>query len=194
MSNLQKFNETLEELNQEVGQLKGVSGAYKKLHQLTETYSEISNRFEENSKTLDEINELQNAQQEKLTTSLIELENSNKQNKIEFAKLIEDKTDQIRKENKDFYKDLETTIKIKLDENKSQIKRLIESERNQIKQMFEIEFAKNIKELRQVFEVETSKQTILLSNNQKTIKISLWIIGALTVILSALSTLKLWLI
>ena len=33
MSNLQKFNETLEEFNQEVGQLKAVSDAYKKLQQ-----------------------------------------------------------------------------------------------------------------------------------------------------------------
>ena len=47
------------------------------------------------------------------------------------------KTDQISKENKEFYKDLAGTIKIQLDDNKSQIKQLIENERNQIKQQVE---------------------------------------------------------
>jgi ABC-type transporter Mla subunit MlaD len=181
MSDLQKFNQTLEDFSQEVEQLKDVSGAYKKLERLTETYSEISKQFAENSKTLGAINELQKAQQEKLAKSLVEL-----------GKLIEEKTDQIRRENKEFYKDFESTLKIKLDENKSQIKQLIENERNQIKQIFEIEFAKNTKELKQVIETETSKQTQLLASNQKTIKILLWIFGGLTVILSALAVLKLW--
>ena len=192
MSNLQKFNETLEDFNQEVGNLKEVSGAYKKLQQLTETYNVISTQFDENSKTLDKINELQKAQQEKVAKSLAEIETANKQNKTELSKLVEEKTDQIRKENKDFYKDLESTIKIKLDDNKSEIKKLIENERNQIKQIFEIEFAKNTKELRQVIETETNKQTQLLSENQKTIKISVWVIGGLTLVMSILAVIKLW--
>ncbi|KAA5538613.1 hypothetical protein [Adhaeribacter rhizoryzae] len=192
MSNLQKFNTTLEEFNQEVGQLKEVSGAYKKLQQLTETYNKISKQFEENSKTLDKINELQKAQQDKVAKSLIELENSNKQNKIELAKLVEEKTDLIRKDNKEFYKEFESTLRIKLDENKSQIKQLIENERNQIKQIFEIEFAKNTKELSQVIKAEMDKQTQILGDSQKTIKISLWVIGGLTLVLSALALFKLW--
>jgi uncharacterized phage infection (PIP) family protein YhgE len=133
MSNLQKFNETLEEFNQEVGQLKEVSGAYKKLQHLTETYNVICKQFDENSKTLDKINELQKAQQEKVAQSLIELENSNKQNKTELAKLIEEKTDQIRKENKDFYKDLESTIKIKLEENTKELSHAIKAENKALK-------------------------------------------------------------
>src|SRR5690606_4964198 len=157
-----------------------------------EKYNEIIKQFEENSKTLDKINELQKAQQEKLTKSLTEIENANSQNKTELAKLVEEKTDQIRKENKDCYKELESTIKIKLDENKSQIKQLIESERSQIKQIFEIEFAKNTKELKEVILIESNKQTQILTNYQKTIKISLWIIGGLTIILSALAVIKLW--
>jgi hypothetical protein len=191
MSNLQKFNQTLEDFNQEVEQLKYVSGAFKKLQQLTETYNFIIKKFEENSITLDKINELQKAQLEKVSISLAEIEIANKQNKYELAKLIEDKTDQIRKENKDFYKDLESTIKIKLDDNKSEIKKLIENERNQIKQIFEIEFAKNTKELRQVIETEANKQTMLLLDHQKVIKISIWVIGGLTLILSAMVLFKL---
>jgi len=181
MSNLQKFNQTLEDFNQEVEQLKDVSGAFKKLQQLTETYNAIIKQFEENSKTLNTINELQKAQQEKVAKSLAEIEIASKRNKTELAKLIEEKTDQIRKENKDFYKDLESTIKIKLDDNKSEIKNLIENERNQIKQIFEIEFAKNTKELKQVIEAEN-----------KTIKVSIWVIGGLTLILSLLAVIKIW--
>jgi len=192
MSNLQQFNRTLEDFSQEVEQLKEVSEAYKRLQRLTETYNQITKRFEENSKTLGFINEHQIAQHNKVAKSLVELENINKQNKIELAKLVEEKTDQIRKENKEFYKDLESTVKIKLDENKSQIKQLIESERHQIKQIFEIEFAKHTAVLKQVIETETRKQTQLLANNQKTIKILLWLIGGLTLILSALAAFKLW--
>ncbi len=129
---------------------------------------------------------------EKVSRSFAEIEIANKQTKYELAKIIEDKTDQIRKENKDFYKDLESTIKIKLDDNKSEIKKLIDNERGQIKQIFEIEFAKNTKELRQVIETEAIKQTMLFLDNQKVIKISIWILGGLTLILSAMALLKLW--
>lgn len=174
MSNLQKFNQTLEDLSQEVEKLKDVSKAYRKLQ-------EILQQFEENNKVLEQINQFQKKLLEKVSKTLAEIENSNKQNKAELVKLIDEKTDLIRKENKEFYKDLESTIKIKLDDNKSEIKKLIESERSQIKQIFEIEFAKNIKELKQVIEAEN-----------KTVKFSIWVIGGLTLILSLLAVIKLW--
>lgn len=180
MSNLQEFNQTLEDFNQEVERLKDVSGAYKKLQQLTET-------FDENSKTLDAINERHKVLLDKVANSLTELENANKQNKKELAKLVEEKTDQIRKDNKEFYKELEGTIKIKLDDNKSQIKQLIESERNQIKQIFEIEIAKHTNAFKQVVENETKK----LAGGQKAIKLSLWVICGLTLIFSAFIAFKL---
>lgn len=192
MSNLQKFNTTLEDFDKEVGKLKAASDVYQRLQGLTVAYDEISNQFKQNSDTLNKINELQKAQQEKLIQSLVDIDNANKQHKIDLAKLIEEKNDQLRKENKEFYKDLASTIKIQLDDNKSQIKQLIESERNQIKQIFEIEFAKNTKELRQVIETETNKQTQLILNNQKAIKLSIWIIGGLAIILSAIAAFKLW--
>lgn len=184
MSNLQKFNDTLKDFDNEVGKLKAVSDAYQKLEGLTVAYNDISKQFDKNSKALDKINEQQKAQQENVTKSLNDLDSNNKHNKNELSKLLEEKTDQIRKENKEFYKDIESTIKSKLDDNKSQIKQLIESERNQIKQIFEIEFAKNTKELRQVIEAETNKQTHLLLDNQKVIKISLWVGVLLIVILN----------
>jgi hypothetical protein len=192
MSSLQKFNTTLEDFDKEVGKLKAVSDAYQKLQGLTTSYEDISRQFDQNSRALDKINELQKAQQEKVTKSLSELDSANKQNKTELSKLLEEKTDQIRKENKEFYKDIESTIKIKLDDNKSQIKQLIESERNQIKQIFEIEFAKNTKELKIVIETETNKQTQLLIENQNAVKILLWVIGGLLLILSFTIVIKVW--
>jgi len=174
MSNLQKFNTTLEDFDKEVGKLKAVSDAYQKLQGLTVSYDKISQQFDQNSKALESINK------------------SIEKSISEIYSLVDKKTDQISKENKEFYKDLAGTTKIQLDDNKSQIKQLIENERNQIKQIFEIEFAKNTKELRQVIENETNKQTQLLLNNQKTIKISLWVIGGLILILSALAVIKLW--
>lgn len=192
MSSLQKFNTTLEDFDKEVGKLKAVSDAYQKLQGLTTSYEDISKQFDQNSQALDKINELQKAQQEKVTKSLTNIESTNNQNKNELSKLLEEKTDQIRKENKEFYKDIESTIKIKLDDNKSQIKQLIESERNQIKQIFEIEFAKNTKELKIVIETETNKQTQLLLENQNAIKILLWVIGGLLLILSSTIIIKVW--
>jgi ABC-type transporter Mla subunit MlaD len=175
MSNLQKFNTTLEDFDKEVGKLKAVSDAYQKLQGLTASYDEISQQFDQNSKALENINK-------GIEKSISEIYN-----------LVDKKTDQISKENKEFYKDLASTIKIQLDDNKSQIKQLIENERNQIKQIFGIEFAKNTKELRLVIKTETNNQTQLLLDNQKVIKISLWVICGLTLLLCALAVVKLWL-
>ncbi|MDR0866134.1 MAG: hypothetical protein LBO74_14555 [Candidatus Symbiothrix sp.] len=178
MSNLQKFNDTLEEFDKEVSKLKSASETYKKLEALVEAYDEIKRGFDKNGHILEKSIELLKMQQDKLSSTLAELKSLNKQNKDDLSKLFEEKTDQIRKENKEFYKEFESTVKIKLDDNKSQIKQLIENERSQIKQIFEIEFAKNTKELKQTFETEIYEQT-------KPIKILLWIFGSLTLLANA---------
>ena len=51
-------------------------------------------------------------------------------------RLFDEKINELRKENKDFYKDFEATLRIKLDDNKSEIKRLIEDERSRLKEIF----------------------------------------------------------
>lgn len=172
MSNLQKFNITLEDFGKEVGKLKAASEVYQKLQSLTLSYDKITQQFDQNSKTLESINE-------GIEKSISEIFN-----------LVDKKTDQISKENKEFYKDLAGTIKIQLDDNKSQIRQIIENERNQIKQIFEIEFAKNTKELKQVIEIETNKQTQILANNQQSIKILIYIFGGLTLLISGLIAYK----
>ncbi len=185
MSNLQKFDETLKDFNFEVDKLKAVSGAYEKLQSLIVANGEINKLFVENSNMLSEINELQKEKQELFEKVLADIISSNAKNKEELAYLIETKTDLIRKENKEFYRELESTIKIRLDDNKSQIKQLIENERVQIKQLFENELAKNTKEINQFIESEINKQTFSLLKNQSIIKISVWIIGFITILLAS---------
>ncbi len=173
MSNLQKFNTTLEDFDKEVGKLKAVSEAYQKLENLSKSNAEISNLFKQNNQKLADINK-------SIVNSLASI-----------GKLVEQKTDLIRNENKEFYRDLENTLKLKLNDNKSEIKQLIESERTQIKQIFEIEFAKNTKELGQVIENATAKQTEIILKNQKGLKIVIWILGSISIILSGLALIKL---
>lgn len=162
MSSLEKFNQTLKEFDQEVSQLKEVAGAYRKLNELSETYERVNEKFEQNSSTLEKMNLLVKQQQDKVDKSLNALEELSIQHKKELSKFLEEKTDQIRKENKEFYRDFEGTIKIKLDENRSEIKQLIENERNQIRQLFEMESAKNTRELREAVEKENKKVRVLV--------------------------------
>lgn len=184
MSNLEKFNKTIEEFENEVGKLSEVSVAYQKLQTLIE-------EFKKNSQTFEKIIDIQNNQQQTLSKSLTNLEDLVKQNQIEITSILNEKTDYIRQENKEFYRDLESTIKIKLDENKSQIKQLIESERNQIKEIFEIEFSKNLKKVRQIIESETSTQTLELLKSQKSIKILIWVFGfGILLVFAVLALLK----
>ncbi len=190
MSKLEKFNQTLTEFNQEVEQLKGVSKAYKKLEQLVATYNKIIETFDVNSKELKEIGTLQKIEQEKIIKSLLEHKDIHKQNKIEIAKLIEEKIEQVKKENKEFYKEFESTVKIKLNDNKSEIKHLIENERSLIKQIFEIELSKNTTNLNQKIE----GQTLLLSKNQKIIKILVVVLASINIVLCFLSVYKLWIV
>lgn len=177
MSNLQKFNETLEGFEKEVEKLNAVSDAYQKLQELTITYAAITKQFDENSKALEQISEIQKVRQKEIEKSLSEIESVNLKSKVEFSKLLEERTDLIRKENKEFYKDLESTIRIKLDDNKSQIKQLIESERAQLKQ---------------IFENEISKQTSVVLASQKVIKTIVFIFGVIITLLGVLTIIKLW--
>jgi CHASE3 domain sensor protein len=104
------------------------------------------------------------------------------------GRVIEEKLEILRKDNKSFYKDLESTIKIKLDDNKSQIRQMIESERKWIKDIFELEFAKNTQELKKTIIQENKEQTALLVKNEIAIKYSIWVIGTAILLLILAST------
>ncbi len=117
MSNLQKFNNTLVEFDNEVDKLKGISAAYQSLINLVSAYEEVSVEFKNNNQQVSKI-------ASNIETALLQI-----------SKQIEDKTDVIRNENKEFYRDLEKTLLLRLNDNKSEIRQLIESERVQIDQI-----------------------------------------------------------
>ena len=138
--------------------------------------------------------ELQKEQDITISKGLSNIENGCLVLKSEILDLIDLKTDTIRKENKNFYKDLEDTIRIKLEEHKSEIKRLIEDERVFIKEMFVLELTKRTNELKNHFESEIVKRTklieseihqqsIILAERYKTTKLSIWIIGGIIILL-----------
>lgn len=184
MNNLQKFNNTVEELDKELIKLKDTSEAYQKLQGLVASYARINEQFIKNSKSLEEFAAQQQKKQEELTKSLTSLHDENKVGKEEikkqnesFEKNLSSLVEKLRKENKDFYLDLEKTVKIKLDENRSEIKQLIENERNRIKE---------------IFETELSKRTGEILSKQKGLQITSWIIGSVLVILNVVVLLKLF--
>jgi len=193
MSTLQKFNATMDDLSQEVENLKEVAGAYKKVQQLTDTYALIITQFETATGALEKAHERQKDLEDKINNSLAEIEHSNQSSKLELLKLTEAKADQIRKENKEFYKELESTIRIKLSENKSEIKELIERERQQTRQIFGLEFAKNSRELKTAIETAAAVQTEVLTASQQRIKMIVWIIGGLNCLLLLALLYKVWL-
>lgn len=65
---------------------------------------------------------------------------------------------------------------------------MIESERSQIKHIFEIEFAKNTKEVEQFLDAKTR----MVIKGQKTIKVCIGILGGITMLLCALISYKVW--
>jgi CHASE3 domain sensor protein len=188
MSNLAKFDNTLQDFNLEVNKLKEVSVAYQKLNALSVVYDNVTKQFNENSNELKEIGTLLKQGRDNIDQGIVKLLADAKKNQSEMGRVIEEKLEILRKDNKSFYKDLESTIKIKLDDNKSQIRQMIESERKWIKDIFELEFAKNTQELKKTIIQENKEQTALLVKNEIAIKYSIWVIGTAILLLILAST------
>lgn len=179
MSNLQKFNKTLEELDLEVNRLNAVSNAYEKLEDLLKTYENIVSVLKENNKDFIELNKTQEDHNTSISNSIDRIKDAIKSLENEFTVLIEKKTDIIRKENKSFYHDFEKTVYLKLSDNKSEIKQLIENERNQIKQIIEGESNK----ICDFIKLMHSEQTETRRKEIKTIEKMLWGMGVILVVI-----------
>jgi hypothetical protein len=190
MSNLEKFNSTLESFDVEVQKLKTVSTVYQKLDGLIEIFDNTRNLFAKNSNELKSIVEIQRKQVENIKESIVEFQKSNKKNHDILVKLLEDKIEVLRKENKEFYRELEGTIKIKLDDNKAQIKQLIESERIRIKEIFEHEFHITTKELKSHIDNQFKDINEQLKQSQKSIRNTLLILGIITIVISLVILIK----
>jgi CHASE3 domain sensor protein len=186
MSNLKKFEETLGSLDLEVNRLNAVSQAYKKLEDLVESYDTIINELKENNTTFIKIKDEQNKHLNSIEDNFKKINKSIHQANLKLNSSLEDKIDVIRKENKEFYRDLESTIKIKLDDNKSQIKQLIESERLQLKQIIE----SNIKKSEGKVNSNIDELSEVQAKSMNILKWSIWVIGFITIILLALLIFK----
>jgi hypothetical protein len=183
MSTLEKFDGTLDELGAEVGKLKSVSAAYQKIEGLATANAEVNRKFDQARQDLGKINDAHLANKAAIEKSLSDLAATNAEGKKELTKLIDERIDVLRKENKDFYKELEATIKIKLEDNKSEIKRLIENERLQMKEIITNELATRTREIREAMEAETGKQTVLLVAAQGQTRMAVWIMGGISAVL-----------
>lgn len=120
MNNLQRFNQTLENLDLEVEKLQNTSEIFSKFQDIVAEYKLINQKIEENNKILQEIN----ISHKNISTN------------------IDEKIEKIISKNKTFYQDFESTLRIKLDETKSEVKHLIENERLLIMRIVETELSK----------------------------------------------------
>ena len=185
MSRLDKFDNTLSELEEEIIRLKSTSKAFKKLEELSKTYDLILNKFKSNSAALEESAKKQQAKHEEVKTALanIRSENQNNLNELQqlnnsHSKTLNDSIEGLRRDNRQFYADFEQTVRIKLGEHKSEIKQLIENERLQIKDIIENNLEKQSDEIKQ---------------SHKTVKRLVWIFGIITMLLQIGILVKLFL-
>jgi len=147
MSSLAEFNDTLASLEKEANKLEDVTGAYAKIAALVSDYERIQNLLTKS------VTSMQGAQQEleaqekmilEKIASIKGLQESARKNLEELLSdrisLMDEAVEKMRKQNKEFYIDLERTLKIKLEENLSELKRLMESESQKFKQAVEQAF------------------------------------------------------
>ena len=79
MNNLQKFDNTIEELGKELIKLKDTSEAYQKLQGLVISYAKINEQFTKNSKSFEDFATQQQQKQVELAKGIINLQEDIKQ-------------------------------------------------------------------------------------------------------------------
>ena len=193
LNKLETLDATLNQLEEQANKLEETSNAYTKLTELVDSYEEIKEKFGENSEALEQFADKQlkslkdfTKGQEKsfgnfiigqeitrgeFKKTLAEIENSNEENQeelkiinVQTRKALVGELDQIRVANKGFHLDMEQSLRVKLSENKSEIKTLIEAEREKQKE---------------ILTQELKRQSNLIFDNQKNITTLLYVIGAI---------------
>lgn len=196
MSKLEQFDKLIDSFEQELEKLQSTTAVYQKIQDMYVQNKEIIAIFKENAIYLKEISEKEYQQQEKVSEFLLELKGQqekiaiqqqkdydtiqhlleklseqDKAHKYELSKTLDTNFETISRSNKDFYRDVGDTLRIRLEDYKSEIKRMIEGERVQIREMIEKENQKSLKE-------------------QKNIKILLYCLLGLVLLLFVFSILK----
>lgn len=196
MSKLEQFDKLIDSFEQELEKLQSTTAVYQKIQDMYVQNKEIIAIFKENAIYLKEISEKEYQQQEKVSEFLLELKGQqekiaiqqqkdydtiqhlleklseqDKAHKYELSKTLDTNFETISRSNENFYRNVGDTLRIRLEDYKSEIKRMIEGERVQIREMIEKENQKSLKE-------------------QKNIKILLYCLLGLVLLLFVFSILK----
>lgn len=176
-SKLERFNNTLNDLEGELVKLRDTSKAYMKLQELSFSYNLILDQFEENSLGLQDLVKKQIAKHQEIKKSLEKISEENKKGyqqlkslNDEMGRNLDSSIEALKKENRQFYLDLEKIVRIKLEENKLEIGQLIQSERLRIKEMIDDKVDKQTEILNQEYK-KTSNMVLVF-----------WIISTLLLI------------
>ena len=162
MSKLEKFSNTIEELEKELIKLKDTSEAYQKLQVLTTAYTKVNEQFEQNSNDLKDFLAKQQKKQDELVKSLALLYEENK----DFKENIENKLDENQSEIQQLIAGERPQIGRLIVGERPQIKRLIEDERPEIKKLIEGESTK----IKKLIEGESTKIKELIEDENTKIK------------------------
>lgn len=171
MSKLEQFDKLIDSFEQELEKLQSTTAVYQKIQDMYVQNKEIIAIFKENAVCLKEISEKEYQQQERVSDFLLELKGQqekiaiqqqknydtiqyllvqlseqDKVHKYELSKTLNTNFETISRNNKDFYRDVGDILRIRLENYKSEIKRMIEGERVQIREMIEKENQKSLKE------------------------------------------------
>ncbi len=164
MTKLEEFNSILSEMGTEVSNLKSLNEVYSKIDKLAKDYETATLALKANSGKLEAISKEHQTFQQGIQKTLSSVESQYQKNKQDLATLFAEKmadfqsetqiqvkgfeknltghVEELSKNNKQFYKDFEDTLRIKLGENKSEVKQLVEAELNKIKENFATELEK----------------------------------------------------
>ena len=196
MNKSEQFSEIIEKFEEELINLQSALFTYHKIEDLSFQSKRIIEVFEENVIYLKEISKKEEEQQQQVSNFLLELEKKqesiaqkqqkaydniqllfsqiseqDKAHKYELSKTLDTNFETISRSNKEFYRDVGDSLRIRLEDYKSEIKRMIEGERVQIREMIEKENQKSLRE-------------------QKNIKILLYCLLGLVLLLFVFSILK----
>jgi chromosome segregation ATPase len=143
MSKLEEFNNCVTNLQEELSNFQAIKAAYKSLADLARDYEKILADFNSAKSDLSAaksqmVNELI-SQHRDLETKLHDFRELLASNSKSLESLLVQKTDELTAENKKFYNDFANTVQTRLDDNKLQIKQLIDQDssavRSQIKEL-----------------------------------------------------------
>lgn len=159
-----KFDDILSEMAKEVLNLKNLNEVYSKVDKLAKDYETATLALKANSGKLEAISKEHQTFQQGIQKTLSSVESQYQKNKQDLATLFAEKianfqsetqtqvksfeknltgdVEELSKNNKQFYKDFEDTLRIKLGENKSEVRQLVEAELNKIKESFATELEK----------------------------------------------------